>query len=97
VLYQYRDIADVLLRQGVAVDTSSALTGRTPLLDAVMNGDSRTVDMLLQYSADPTLADKVSDADVSSWLFCGGAVLWVDDRSYNHVLLVSNLYVLVVA
>jgi hypothetical protein len=90
VLYQYRDIADVLLRQGVAVDTSSALTGRTPLLDAVMNGDSKTVDKLLQYSADPTVADNVSDADVAIWLFCAGAVVWVENRSYNHVSLVSN-------
>jgi hypothetical protein len=92
VLYQYRDIADVLLRQSVAVDTSSALTGRTPLLDAVMNGDSKTVDKLLQYSADPTVADKVyiNDADVTSWLFCGGAVFWIENRSYSHVSRVSN-------
>lgn len=59
MLHQYRDIADLLLRQGVAVDTHSTQEGRTPLLDAVTNRDAKSVDKLLQYSADPTTTDQV--------------------------------------
>jgi ankyrin repeat protein len=58
ITYRYRHIAELLLRQGVAVDTQAA-DGNTPLLSAVYSRDVKLVDLLLQYSAHLAVADAV--------------------------------------
>lgn len=58
VTFQLRDTVTELLKNGVAVNTQ-AITGRTPLLDAVMSADYKIAELLLKYGADVTLADSV--------------------------------------
>lgn len=55
--YQFRPITELLLRHGVAVNTQAGPNLETPLLEATATADTKAVNLLLQYSADPTVCN----------------------------------------